>query len=107
MAKRATPVVVAAAALVGVVVIVRAVRARSRTRFTLPAVRMEAPPVGPSFFRVALGAAVHGALRVLAARVAEQAAARIIAASDEQNLEAADVPGAGEGSLGTAGFGGR
>jgi hypothetical protein len=83
MAKRATPVAIAAAALVGVVVITRAVRSRAKRRHVMPVVIQRES--GPSFVKIALGAAVRAALRVLAARLAEQAAARLIAASDEQD----------------------
>jgi hypothetical protein len=37
----------------------------------------------PSFLKVALGAAVRGALRVVATRVTEQAVARLVTANEE------------------------
>jgi hypothetical protein len=89
MAGKAKPVALVAAAIVGAVVVARLVRSRSRRR------SQWAPPAeahaAPSLFRVALGAAVRGAIRVLAARLAEQAAARLVAASEEQEPDDGDL----------------
>jgi hypothetical protein len=89
MAGKAKPVAIVAAAIVGVVVIARLVRSRSRRRaaWRPPADVRGAQPL----YRVVLGAAVRGALRVLAARMAEQAAARLIAASEERKLGDAEA----------------
>lgn len=87
MARKAIPVVAVAGAILGVVVVVRlATRARHKSVWQpYPAADHRTTPL----VRVALGAAVRGALRVLLARVAEQAAARLVAANEEQEREPA------------------
>jgi len=91
MAGKAKPALVVAAALVGVVLVTRLIRSRSRRR---AAWRAPAEPhAGPSLFRVVLGAAIRGAVRVVATRVAEHAAARLVAANEEHELaEASELP---------------
>lgn len=82
MARKARPVLVAAAVVVGIVIVARVARSIAKKRRT----RRSAQDQGPSLFRVALGAALRGAVRVLATRVAEQAAARIALANEEHEL---------------------
>ena len=81
MAMKAKPAVVVAGAVLGAVVVWKLVRrARRRNRWHLPAPDSAAP----SLFRLAVGAALRGALRVFAARVAERAAARFVEANEER-----------------------
>ncbi|HEX6273301.1 MAG TPA: hypothetical protein VFZ53_09680 [Polyangiaceae bacterium] len=89
MAGKAKPIAIVAAALVGVVVVARLFRSRANRRRGW--VRPAAASGNPSLFRVALGAAVRGAVRVLVARMAEQAAARLLVASDEQEVGAGEL----------------
>jgi uncharacterized integral membrane protein len=86
MARKAIPVVAVAGAILGVVVVVRLV---TRTRHKSVWQRYPAATDSRTtpLVKVALGAAVRGALRVLLARVAEQAAARLVAANEEQERE--------------------
>jgi hypothetical protein len=90
MARKATPFVVVAGGVLGAVVLFRLVtRARHKSAWRAP----RADRHGPSLVQVALGAAFRAALRVVAARIAEQAAARLATASDEHAPEPeASVP---------------
>lgn len=83
MALKAKPVLIVAAVVVGVVVIARLVRSRRR-RSAWPHVVVENDAGKPSFLKVALGAAIRGALRVAATRMTEQAVARLVTANDER-----------------------
>jgi hypothetical protein len=85
MAKKATPVVVVAGAVLGAVVVFQLVkRARRRTVWRLPAPDSRAP----SLVRVVLGAALRSVVRALAARMVEQAAARLVEAGEEHEPDA-------------------
>ena len=89
MARKATPLVVIAAAAIGAVVLVRMIRTRSRARAWQRPIHV---PSDPSLFKVALGAALRAAVRVLAARVIEQSAARLVQKADEERaLDEHDV----------------
>jgi len=89
MARKATPVVVIAAVAIGTVALIRMVRARSRARAWQRPVQAQSKP---SLFKVALGAALQAAVRVLVARTVEQAAARLVEkAGEEPALEEHDV----------------
>jgi hypothetical protein len=93
MARKARPVLIAAAVVVGLVVVVRLARSASKRRRARRSAENEA---GPSLFKVALGAALRGAVRVLATRAAEQAAARLALAHEEPEpvvpIESAEWP---------------
>jgi hypothetical protein len=82
MAGKAKPALIAAAVVVGVVLVVRIVRSKTK-RSAWPHVVVEDETGKPSFLKVALGAAVRGALRVVATRVTEQALARLVTANEE------------------------
>jgi hypothetical protein len=82
MAGKAKPALIAAAVVVGVVLVVRIVRSKTK-RSAWPHVVVEDETGKPSFLKVALGAAVRGALRVVATRVTEQAVARLVTANEE------------------------
>jgi hypothetical protein len=75
MARKATPVVVIAAVAIGTVALVRMIRSRSRSAGWQRPVHVQREP---SLFKIALGAALRAAIRVLAARAVEQAAARLV-----------------------------
>jgi hypothetical protein len=81
LARKARPVLIAAAVVVGLVVIVRVARSASRKR---RARRIAGNEIAPSLFKVALGAALRGAVRVLATRAAEQAVARLAVEQEER-----------------------
>jgi len=89
MAHKAKPAAVVAAVALGVFVVVRLVRARARRRASwhFPKETKERP----SLFGVALGAAIRGAVRVVATRMAEQAVARLVASDEERELSEHDV----------------
>ncbi|HVR20642.1 MAG TPA: hypothetical protein VMS65_13120 [Polyangiaceae bacterium] len=89
MARKATPVVVIAAVAIGAVALVRMIRARSRVGVWQ---RPRQHQNDPSLFKVALGAALRAAVRVLAARAVEQAAARLVekGAGEEPELDVHD-----------------
>jgi uncharacterized integral membrane protein len=89
MAQKARPVLIAAAVVVGAIVLFRLIRRASRTR-PAPFAIVRATESTP-LVKIALGAAVRGALRVLATRLAEQAAARLVAAAEERELQAQEV----------------
>jgi len=89
MARKATPVVVVAAAVIGTVMLVRMIRTRSRARAWQRPIHVQNDP---SLFKVALSAALRAAVRVLAARAIEQAAARLVEKADEERaLEGHDL----------------
>jgi hypothetical protein len=85
MARKAAPLLVVAGILVGTVVAVRLLAAASKRR---RAIRLRVDePAGPSLARVVFGAVLRGFVRVAATRIAEQAAARLVAAREESELE--------------------
>lgn len=86
MSQKAKPALIVAAVVVGVVVVARIVRSKRR-RAVWPEVVVKDETVRPSFLKVALGAAIRGALRVVAARMTEQAVARLVAANEERTDE--------------------
>jgi hypothetical protein len=86
MAGKAKPALIVAAVVVGVVVVARVVRSRRR-RQVWPHVVIEGDAVRPSLLKMTLGAAIRGALRVVATRMTEQAVARLIAAHEESMNE--------------------
>ena len=83
MALKAKPALIVAAVVVGVVIVARVVRSRRR-QSAWPNVVVENDAGKPSFLKVALGAAIRGALRVVATRLTEQAVARLVAANEER-----------------------
>jgi hypothetical protein len=83
MARKATPVVVIAAVALGTLALVRMLR-RPRAGVWHRPVRVSSDP---SLFKVALGAALRAAIRVLAARAVEQAAARLVEKSPDGEHE--------------------
>jgi hypothetical protein len=87
MARKARPVLIAAAVVVGVVLVVRVVRAASRRRRYAPLAIVKDTDRTP-LTKIALAAALRGALRVLATRLAEQAAARLVMAAERRQAEA-------------------
>jgi hypothetical protein len=89
MAQKARPVLIAAAVVVGAIVLFRLIRRASRTR-PAPFAIVRATESTP-LVKIALGAAVRGALRVLATRLAERAAARLVAAAEQRELEAQEL----------------
>ena len=89
MAQKARPVLIAAAVVVGAIVLFRLIRRAARTR-PAPLAIVRATERTP-LVKIAIGAAVRGALRVLATRLAEQAAARLVAAAERRELEAHEV----------------
>jgi hypothetical protein len=89
MAQKARPVAIAVAVVVGVIVLFRLIRRASRQR-PAPLAIVRATESTP-LVKIAIGAAIRGALRVLATRLAEQAAARLVAAAEERKLEAQEV----------------
>ena len=89
MAQKARPVLIATAVVVGAIVLFRLLRRVSQNR-RAPLAIVRATESTP-LVRIALGAAVRGALRVLATRLAEQAAARLVAAAEQRELEAHEV----------------
>jgi hypothetical protein len=91
MARKARPVLIAAAVVIGVVVVARLARSVARKRRVRHAI--ENGQANPSLLRVAFGAALRGAVRVIATRVAEQAAARLALAGEERQL--AETPSEG------------
>jgi len=86
MAQRARPVLIAAAVVVGAIVLFRLIRRASRSR-PAPVAIVGATESTP-LVKIAVGAALRGMLRVLATRLAEQAAARLVAAAEQRELEA-------------------
>jgi hypothetical protein len=89
MAQKARPVLIAAAVVVGAIVLFRLLRRATRSR-PAPFAIVRATESTP-LVKIALGAAIRGALRVLATRLAEQAAARLVVAAEERELEAQAV----------------
>jgi hypothetical protein len=89
MARKARPVLIAAAVVVGAIVLFRLIRKAVRTR-PAPLAIVRATESTP-LVKIAVGAAIRGALRVLATRLAEQAAARLVAAAEQRELEAQEV----------------
>jgi hypothetical protein len=89
MAQKARPVLIAAAVVVGAIVLFRLLRRASRSR-PAPLAIVRATESTP-FLKIAVGAAIRGALRVLATRLAEQAAARLVVAAEERAIEAQEV----------------
>ena len=89
MARKARPVLILTAVVVGVVLVTRLVRsARRKPAWTR--VLEEARPKQPSWIGTTATAAFRGVLRVAAARLTEQAAARLLAASEAQADEEAE-----------------
>jgi hypothetical protein len=90
MARKARPVLVLTAVVVGVVLAARFVRAARRKSAWTRALEMP-PPQNPSLLAVAAAGALRGVLRVVAARMTEQAAARLLAASEEHAEEEVEL----------------
>ena len=82
MAQKAKPVLVVAAVVVGVLLVARFLRARRRRSDWTRA--FEGPPPKPSWLGTTAAGVLKGALRVAAARLTEQAAARLLQASEER-----------------------
>lgn len=81
MAQKARPVLILAGVIVGVVLVARLVKARRRKPAWTRALE-QAAPKQPSWLGATAAAALKGALRVAAARLTEQAAARLLQASE-------------------------
>ena len=87
MARKARPVLIFAAVVVGVVVVTRLVRtARRKPAWTRALEEMQPKP--PSWIGMTATAALRGVLRVAAARLTEHAAARLLVASEAADEEA-------------------
>ena len=82
MARKARPVLIVTAVFVGVVLATRLVKAARRKKPAWTRVLEETQPKQPSWIGMTATAALRGALRVAAARLTEQAAARLLAASE-------------------------
>jgi hypothetical protein len=86
MSAKAKPALIVAAVVVGVVVLARVVQSK-RKRAAWPHVVVESDSAKPSLFKLALGAAVRTALRVVATRMTERAVARLVEANGERSSE--------------------
>jgi len=91
VARKARPALVAAAVLVGVVVVVRLVQSASRRRRASG--WRQAGAGQPSLLKVAFGAALRGAVRVVATRMAEQAVLRLAADGEQEEPDAGRAEG--------------
>jgi hypothetical protein len=89
MAQKARPVLVVAAVVVGVVFVTRIVGARRRRSAWTRA--FEGPPSKPSWLGATAAGVLKGVLRVMAARLTEQAAARLLLAGEERAAEEAEL----------------
>lgn len=83
MARKARPALIVAGVVVGIVLVTRLVKAARRKSAWTRAVE-EASPKQPSWVGMTAAAALKGVLRVVAARLTEQAAARLLEASQER-----------------------
>ena len=92
MARKARPVLIVAAVVVGVVLVTRLVKAARRKPVWTQLLEEEQPkqPKQPSWLGMTATAALRGVLRVAAARFTEQAAARLLAASEARANDEAE-----------------
>jgi hypothetical protein len=89
MARKARPVLILTAVVVGVVFVTRLVKA-ARRKPTWTRAFEDMQPRQPSWIGMTATAALRGVLRAAAARLTEQAAARLLAASEAREDEEAE-----------------